>query len=162
MPVCQHLSLSGLYYLSSRFLFQTYTSSQSWPWWIRPLQESSSLYRVRHGKFSHCFPVTSQSFAHHASKMVYPAGFWDICGGERDKKCLSICYNAKDTSKHPPICEQIGFIAYLVCKFRSKNAMETGMDRPCHAPAKVFQIKKNRQGCIILAFVVQSLFFFFF
>lgn len=36
VPVCQHLSLSGLYYLSSRFPFQTYTSSHSWPCCLWP------------------------------------------------------------------------------------------------------------------------------
>lgn len=60
VPVCQHLSLSGLYYLSSRFPFQTYTSSHSWPCCMRPLQQSSSLPHVRHGKFIHHFSLSYQ------------------------------------------------------------------------------------------------------
>lgn len=69
VPVCQHLSLSGLYYRSSRFSFQTYTSSHSWPCCIWPLQQSSSLYHVRLGEFIHCFSLSSQSFAHCKPKL---------------------------------------------------------------------------------------------
>lgn len=64
VPVCQHLSLSGLYYLSSRFPFQTSTSSHSWPCCRQPLQQSSSPYHVRHGEFIHCFSLSFQNFAH--------------------------------------------------------------------------------------------------
>lgn len=69
VPVCQHLSLSGLYYLSSRFPFQTYTSSHSWPCCMRPLQQSSSLPHVRHGKFIHHFSLSYQRLVHCKPKL---------------------------------------------------------------------------------------------
>lgn len=75
VPVCQHLSLSGLYYLSCRFPFQTYTSSHSWPCCMRPLQQSSSLYHVRHGEFIHRFSLSSQSFVHWKPKS-FTLQFW--------------------------------------------------------------------------------------
>lgn len=75
VPVCQHLSLSGLYYRSSRFSFQTCTSSHSWPCCIWPLQRSSSLYHVRLGEFIHCFSLSSQSFAHCKPKL-FTLQFW--------------------------------------------------------------------------------------
>lgn len=54
------------------------------------------------------------------------------------------------------------FCSCLVSNFPSKNGMETEVARPFYAPANtVFQIKKNRQGCITLACLVWTLFFFF-
>lgn len=69
VPVCQHLSLTGLFYLSSRFPFQTYTSSHSWPCCMWPLQQSSSLPHVRQGKFIHHISLPSQRLDHCKPKL---------------------------------------------------------------------------------------------
>lgn len=81
VPVCQHLSLSGLYYLSSRFPFQTYTSSHSWPCCMRPLQQSSSLPHVRHGKFIHHFSLRDLFIV---SQNYLLCCFGGVHGGGRD------------------------------------------------------------------------------
>jgi len=55
------------------------------------------------------------------------------------------------------------FCACSVCNFPSKNEMETEKARPyCVSANKMFQIKRNRQGCTSLLPVIWSLLFFSF
>lgn len=88
VPVCQHLSLSGLCYLLSRFPFQTYTSSQSWPCWVRPLMQSSSLH---HGEFILRFSVMSNSFLLYSQKNDLFCSFGSIDGGIMFTKKMLHC-----------------------------------------------------------------------